>query len=286
MNISRFTTSDGVEIAAKTYGDSGHQTLLLLHGAGQTKHAWHSTATALAASGYRAITVDTRGHGDSDWSDTGDYSIDTLKHDLITIIECLVDFGIEQPVVVGASLGGITALLAEGEAPGQLFSALVLVDVTPRMDPDGVARILRFMSEFSGGFESLEQASEAVAGYQPHRKQTAIKDNTGLKKNLRLRADGRFYWHWDPGLLDHVSQFGEEFVNRQYLAAQQLRLPVLLVHGKLSDVVSTETAEEFLRQVPQASYVDVADAAHMVASDNNEVFAEAVIEFLQRDLAG
>lgn len=275
-----FNMADGVQIVATAFGDSSHPPLLFLHGAGQTRHSWDSAAKSFAALGYRAITVDTRGHGESGWSEIGDYDIDTLIGDLKIIVNSVGSLG-PPPIVVGASLGGITGLLAEGESPRPLFGALVLVDITPRIDPEGVARILRFMNKFSGGFESLEQASEAIAAYQPHRKQARTGDRAGLLKNLRLKADGRYYWHWDPRLLDHVSHFGEAIVNRQKAAAKNLILPVLLVHGKLSEIVSRETADEFMQIVPHAKYVDVADAAHMVASDDNEVFAEAVGDFLK-----
>ena len=283
MSISktlRFTTFDAVEIVASSYGETGKQTVLLLHGAGQTRHSWDSTARVLAGNGYHAITIDARGHGDSDWSGQGDYRIDTVISDLKRILGALTDSGGTAPIVIGASLGGITALLAQGESSSALFKALVLVDITPRIDPQGVARILQFMTDFSSGFSSVEQASAAVAAYQPHRKQAKVKGSAGLLKNLRKRSDGRYYWHWDPRLMEHVSHFGQEMVDRQNLASQNLTLPVLLVHGKLSEIVSRETAEEFLQLVPQAEYVDVADAAHMVASDDNDVFATAVISFL------
>lgn len=279
-----FIAADGVQLAASSYGDSGHQVVLLLHGAGQTRYSWRSTATILAENGYRAITVDTRGHGESDWSESGDYSIDTLILDLTTIVDRLAHSGEKRPIAVGASLGGITALLAEGEALNDLFQALVLVDITPQIDPAGVAKILNFMSAFSRGFESVEQASEAVAGFQSHRKPVRKSDNTGLKKNLRLKADGRYYWHWDPRLLDSVSHFGQQLVDRQKLAATNLTLPVLLVHGQFSEIVSRDSAEEFLRLVPQAHYINVADAAHMVASDDNQVFAKAVLDFIRKSV--
>lgn len=287
MSISktlRFTTTDSVEIVASTYGETAGQAILLLHGAGQTRHSWESTALTLADCGYYAITVDTRGHGGSSWSASGDYSIETLISDLLLIIVALEKNGAALPVVIGASLGGITALLAQGESTKALFKALVLVDITPRIDPQGVARILSFMTEFSEGFETLEHASAAVAAYQPHRKQARVKGNSGLLKNLRLAADGRYYWHWDPRLMAHVSHFGQEIVDRQNQAAGELKLPVLLVHGKLSEIVSRETADEFLRLVPQAHYIDVADAAHMVASDDNDVFAGAVLKFLTEQI--
>lgn len=265
-----------IKLAATRFGNREKPPVLLLHGAGQTRHAWRRAALALADAGWHAISVDARGHGDSDWSATGDYSIDELIADLRELIGQLH----QPPAVVGASLGGITALLAQGESEESLITSLVLVDITPRIDRDGVERIIGFMRAHIDGFESLDAAASAVASYQPQRRASA--DSEGLRKNLRLRSDGRYYWHWDPRLLDHVSQLDLQALGRMERAAQRLTLPTLLVHGKMSDIVSDDTAKAFLALVPHASYVDVQNAAHMVAGDSNDRFNQSVIEFLDQ----
>lgn len=255
----------------------------MLHGAGQTRHAWSGAATALAANGWCAITLDARGHGDSSWCVDGDYSIERFVDDLKYVAaEIELEYG-QPPVVVGASLGGITALLAQGESDQKLFSALVLVDITPRIDSGGVAKILKFMRQYQQGFDSLQEAADAVARYQSHRGRSG-RSVAGLRKNLR-EVDGRFFWHWDPKLLNHVSDLDQNVVERQKTAATKLTLPVQLVHGQMSEIVSDDTAREFLQLVPHANYVNVANAAHMVAGDNNDVFAAAVGEFLSSSLS-
>lgn len=279
MSISKtlhFSVADDVNIAASSYGYEQNPVVIMLHGAGQTRHSWHRSAQAIAASGFYVLTLDARGHGDSDWCPQQDYAIDTLVADLRAVIE---QVGADSPAVVGASLGGITALLAQGEESRQLFSLLSLVDITPSVDMQGVARILAFMTRFSDGFATLDDAAAAIADY----KKTAVgKHRQGLRKNLRLADNGRYYWHWDPALLNHVSHFGREIMQRQRLAAGNLSLPVLLVHGKMSEIVSDADAREFLQLVPHAEYVDVAQASHMLATDSNDAFASAVVEFLDR----
>lgn len=280
MSISKtlhFSASDGVKIAASSYGSGQHPTVIMLHGAGQTRHSWHRSAVKIAESDFNVVTVDTRGHGDSTWSEHKDYSLDTLVSDLHSVITQL---NTGRPTVVGASLGGITALLAQGESNIRLFEALALVDITPKIDKQGVARILEFMNRFEEGFETVAQASAAVADYKGGSQSAASQNPEGLLKNLRLRDNGRYYWHWDPALLDHVSGFGDEVVERQRIAAQALTLPVLLLHGKLSEIVSDDDAADFLQLVPHARYVDIAQASHMLATDNNDLFANAIVEFL------
>ena len=182
--------------------------------------------------------------------------------------------------MVGASLGGIAALCAEGESQAALLAAVVLVDVTPRLEPVGVMRILSFMTDRPEGFASLEEAAGAVAAYREHRARPS--DLAGLAKNLRRGEDGRYRWHWDPKFLNRERTPGSTLTPGRLLdAARGLRVPTLLVRGKLSDVVSLEGAAEFRAAAPHARFVDVSGAGHMVAGDRNDVFTDAVIGFLR-----
>src|SRR5262249_19237717 len=115
-----------------------------------------------------------------------------------------------------------------------------------------------------------------IASYIPHRPRPT--DLRGLAKNLRLGSDGRYRWHWDPSFANpnRVRRDPERFLR----AARGLKVPTMLVRGKMSDVVSDDTTTEFLACVPHAKYVDVAGAGHMVAGDRNDVFSKAVTGFL------
>ncbi|MFN8051162.1 MAG: alpha/beta hydrolase [Acidimicrobiales bacterium] len=265
-----------LRIEGDAYGDPSHPPVLLLHGGGQTRHSWGSTAATLAEAGWYAIAYDQRGHGTSGRSATGHYEPGRFAEDLVEIASQLD----AAPAIVGASLGGLAGLLAEGVLAPGLFAALVLVDITPRQEREGVNRIVSFMLDKAHeGFASLDEAADAVAGYQPHRSRP--RDHSGLKKNLRLGDDGRWRWHWDPNLFnsDNGLQSAQE-PGRFTHAAAQLTLPTLLVRGRLSDLVSEETAREFLELVPHAQFVDVSGAGHMVAGDRNDRFCDAVVEFL------
>ena len=136
------------------------------------------------------------------------------------------------------------------------------------------------MNQKPEGFDSLEEVAEAIANYQPHRKRP--RDISGLEKNLRQGEDGRWRWHWDPAFLARPPGGAEPPRGRLEAAARALEVPTLLVRGRASDVLSEELAREFLGLVPGAEYVDVADAAHMVAGDRNDAFTLAVSRFLSR----
>lgn len=251
--------------------------LLLLHGGGQTRHSWHTSAPSFAAHGWTTLTLDARGHGDSEWAADGDYSMDAMVTDIHAAAGTLNS----RPVLVGASMGGITSLVAQGESP-DLASALVLVDIAPRTEPEGIKRITDFMGANPSGFASLEEVANAVQSYNPNRSRAGSLD--GLRKNVRLRDNGRWYWHWDPSFM----AFGDE-ANRQvgtdrvYAAARNIAVPALLVRGQSSDVVSERGAEEFRQLIPTAR-IEQAVAGHMVAGDDNDVFSAKVMEFLDEAL--
>lgn len=280
----------GLRLAADVVGDPAAPPVVLLHGGGQTRYAWGSTAQVLAGRGWRAYRVDLRGHGESEWSPDGRYGIDCFAGDIVEI-SAQVGACAEPrvpPVLVGASLGGISSLLAIGESTAPIAQALVLVDVAPRTEPEGVARIGDFMAaHLETGFGSLEEVADAVAAYNPHRPRP--RDLSGLKKNVRLRDDGRWVWHWDPAFMRGIEGSDDEtrandVMNHQRLeaAARRLAVPTLLVRGRMSDLLSEEGAREMLALAPHAEYADVAGAGHMVAGDRNDLFNDAIVGFLDR----
>lgn len=235
----------------------------------------------LGAAGYHAVALDARGHGDSQWAADGEYGRDIMVDDLVAVVEQL-DAG--PPILVGASMGGNTSLAAIGEGRVQA-RALVLVDIAPRIKSEGTKKIGEFMSQKPNGFDSLEEVADAIANYQPHRTRPRTLD--GLAKNIRLGDDGKFYWHWDPDYRRRPPMTRDDIRTRTRRledSARRLTIPTLLVRGGLSDVLDEAGAQSFLALVPQAEYVNVTDAAHMVAGDRNDIFGEAVIEFLGREV--
>lgn len=272
----RFSMADGVQLVGDAWGEPATPLILLLHGGGQTRHAWKGTAAVLAQRGYHALALDLRGHGDSGWSPDGDYAIDRFASD---VREVASSFG-RKPILIGASLGGIASLIAAGEAPQPIATALVLVDVTSRVDPVGVGRIRGFMAaHIDDGFATLEEAADAIAEYLPHRRRPKSLD--GLRKNLRLGSDGRYRWHYDPAFVhDESRRTDGNRETRLTTAAQNLDAPLLLIRGGSSELVSAEIAREFVAKIPNARYVDVHGASHMVAGDVNDPFTEQVVAFL------
>ncbi|MEV0047810.1 alpha/beta hydrolase [Nocardia rhamnosiphila] len=257
-------------------------TAVMLHGGGQTRHSWRRAAAKISAAGWDVYTLDARGHGGSDWAADGDYTIDALVGDLRLVLGRLEHETGDpiRPVLFGASMGGMTSLVAEGEYPASA-RGLVLVDITPRVEPEGIARISEFMRGAPDGFADLAEVADAVARYQPNRKRP--RNPEGLRKNVRQGADGRLYWHWDPAF----HRLGANLDNRRdnhlrtTAAAARVEVPTLLVRGSDSDIVSSKGIAELCDLIPHAKVAEVAGAGHMVVGDDNSVFVEQVSEFLE-----
>lgn len=271
--------ADGLTLIADEAGDPNAATVMLLHGGGQTRHAWGTTLRVLGSHRH-ALSVDLRGHGDSSWAPDGDYTRNAYARDVHALASVLPS----PPVLVGASLGGIASLIAIADHPG-LARALVLVDVAPRLERGGLQRIGEFMTGHLDGFASLEEVADAIHEYNPHRPRPT--DLSGLAKILRQRADGRWVWHWDPRFVS--GKFGSpdetrstELARGTQLtdAARSLTIPTLLVRGRMSDLLSEQGAQELLELVPHAKLADVAGAGHMVAGDRNDLFNDAIMGFL------
>jgi pimeloyl-ACP methyl ester carboxylesterase len=281
--VIEFRGRDGNRIVADEAGDPAGPPVVLLHGGGQTRHSWGTTLGAVASRGWRAYAIDLRGHGESDWAADGDYTLDAFAGDVLAISRALE----QRPALVGASLGGIASLAAIGEHTEESVArALVLVDVAPRIEEQGRMRIGLFMMEhMESGFASLDEVADAIQAYNPHRPRPS--DLGGLQKNLRRGEDGRWYWHWDPafigGRLGSPDETRSSIVDPERLgrAARALTVPTLLVRGRVSDLLSEEGAQELLEMVPHARLVDVAGAGHMVAGDRNDLFNDAVVQFLE-----
>ncbi|GAB3780853.1 alpha/beta fold hydrolase [Dyella agri] len=268
-------TGDGLRLAVEAHGADSAPTLLFAHGFGQTRRAWTGAAATLAARGCRCVSFDARGHGESDPLPGGSYHMQQFADDMLMLARAQP----APPILVGASMGGLLGLVAAGETRPAPFRALVLVDITPRWETRGVERILAFMQAHPDGFAGYAEAAEEIAVYLPQR--SGRKSEEQLRPLLREGVDGRLRWHWDPALLGgDLVQESERYQPRLLAAAARVDVPVLLLSGERSDVVSHATVAEFLQLVPHARHVEVAGATHMLAGDANDAFTREIAGFI------
>ncbi|MFT3805753.1 MAG: alpha/beta hydrolase [Arenimonas sp.] len=264
--------ADGLPLAAESHAGE-RVSVLLAHGFGQTRQSWATTQSRLALAGHANLSWDMRGHGRSgrNPSDRA-YQPEQFVDDVLSVARTLPP----KPVLVGASMGGLTGLMAQSFAAP--FSALVLVDVTPQWEAAGVARIVGFMTAHPDGFDDFEHAADAISAYLPHRRER--KRASQLEHLLRRDDDGRLRWHWDPRLIEEFVLGSHQLQDRISEATRGIDVPVLLVSGGRSDIVSERTIAHFQSLLPDAQHVHLPDATHMVAGDDNDAFSDALLRFL------
>jgi pimeloyl-ACP methyl ester carboxylesterase len=267
-------TADGTSLIGEHWSaqETHAPPVMLAHGFGQTRQSWAATQQRLTQLDIASMAFDMRAHGESDRNPVSlRYQAEQFVADsshLAQLFDC-------KPVLVGASMGGLTGLMAQ--ANDNVFSALVLVDVTPRWEAAGMQRILDFMNAFPTGFDSYEHAAEVIASYLPHRRER--KSSAQLQFLLRQEND-RLHWHWDRRLLTEFVEQSDTLQESMREAAKAIRVPVLLISGGKSDLVSQQTVNDFLELVPHAQHQSLSDATHMVAGDDNDTFSNTLIHFL------
>ncbi len=278
QETTTFEGANGVTLRATVAGPEQGDPVLLLHGGGQTRHSWSTTQNTLAGHGFLTVAVDLRGHGESDWAEDGRYELGAFADDLRHVIETFDT----PPALVGASLGGLASLLASSEHPAAKVKSIVLVDVVPWMEAKGGAQVVGFMRGTSYGFDTLDEAADAIADYLPHRPRPEKLD--GLSRNMRQRDDGRWYWHWDPAFVAPQDGWDMDKMNERLTdAVLSLDIPLLLLRGSESEIVSDAGVRRFRELLPHGQVVEVEGARHMVAGDENDAFLDGLIPFLKRE---
>ena len=175
---------DGRSLSALHFGEEP-PVITLLHGAGLNAHTWDTTALLLQQP---ALAIDLAGHGDSSWRDDLDYSARTLAADVILGLE---NWAVEPQVLVGQSLGGLTAAAVASARP-DLVRELITVDITPGIDTSGGPAALREFyagpTDFSSRDELVERAMSFGLGG------SRADTERGVFFNSRIRPDGRVEW--------------------------------------------------------------------------------------------
>jgi epoxide hydrolase-like predicted phosphatase len=282
-NIADDTEPVVKNIVGDAFGIASNPPVILLHGGGQSRHAWGGTCQTLANNGFFAIAIDMKGHGESYWDEKADYRSSAYAVDLDKLVN-KIGIASRAPLFIAASLGGLATLEARFcQTP--LCGGIVLVDVTPRLEHAGVERVLTFMSDgMKNGFDTLEEAAKAIQAYQPQRNRPINPD--GLKKNLRFdERRQKYVFHWDPAFLGNHIKDGKvllDFEQKLLQEAKKITCPVLLLRGKLTDLVSEEGVDSLRTVIKHAEVVNVVNAGHMVAGDQNDIFSSESLKFALR----
>ena len=255
------------------WGDPSLPTLLFLHGGNQSAHSWDLVSLHLADR-FHIIAPDQRGHGDSEWARDADYSSHAMAADAHAILS---QFNIDQPIVIGHSMGGMNTLRLALEQPN-LLDRLVLVDVGPELSDAGAKTIRNFVID-NREFDDLEDFIQNVQKYDPYRSREHIERT--VKYNLLQRADGKYISKRDHGPRLATTQTQREQSDRFSLSdASSISQPTLVIRGADSNLFSPEAAQRFAEALPQGQLETVPDSGHNVHGQNTSGFLAALIPFL------
>jgi pimeloyl-ACP methyl ester carboxylesterase len=241
-------------------GDGDDPEIVLLHGGAQNAHTWDTVALALRRP---LVAVDLPGHGRSAWTDDHDYRPSANAGAVAAAVEELAP---DAAVVVGMSLGGLTAAALAGIRP-DLVRRLVLVDVTPGVDKDKAADIIAFVSG-PETFESFDAILERTVQFNPTRTVSSLR--RGVLHNARAQDDGTWTWRYDRMRLSPIE--GDEAAEElgrlwDVLGDASATGPLLLARGATSPVVDDADVAELVRRRPDAEVVAVDRAGHSIQGD-------------------
>jgi esterase len=267
---------NGLNIHYLDWGTAGKPPLLLLHGGMQTAHTWDLIALALKRH-YHVVAMDLRGHGDSGWSDEGDYSHVTHARDIAGLIDHL---RWHRLVLAGLSLGGLAAMRFASEHDDKL-TALVIIDVGPELSQSGVGRIINF----TGGpaeLDSIDDFIRRAIEHNPRRKAEQLRYS--LTHNLKQLSTGKYTWKYDRRIGTGRAGVPGERVPIQFEdmweRLRSITCPTLVVRGAQSDVFAEETGRRMAETIPDSRFVTVSNAGHTVPMDNATGFLEVLQAFL------
>jgi pimeloyl-ACP methyl ester carboxylesterase len=262
----------GRRVSALAWGSSPPE-LVLLHGGAQNAHTWDTVALAL---GRPLVAVDLPGHGHSDWRADGDYTIENMATDVTVVMRSLAP---GARFLVGMGLGSPVAVLVTARHP-ELVDRLALIDSGGGPSPAGAAprqsKAGATVTEFVTGQQTFPTFDEMLARtvrYNVNRSERSLR--RGVTHNAKQLEDGTWTWRWDPA---HTRSTRDFSVLTEAYAA--LQVPVTLIRGELSDIVTDEGAAAFIEAHPGSRLVTIAGAGHGVQGDRPLELASALSEIL------
>lgn len=247
--------------------------IVFLHGGALTAHTFDGVCLALRDR-YRCLSMDLRGHGDTEWPGEVDDSLDASARDLEGFIDNL---RLERPVIVGMSRGALNGLTYAVRSANRL-RALVMIDMAPEIQVEGTARI----AAFAQGPESKGTPDDFVVhavAHNPRRNPLVVRGTVLF--NLRRLEDGSWTWKYDPrpGKAPSSQDRWERYA-RLWNELGRVTCPTLIVKGGRSRILTEANAERLAHGVPNGRWLTIPDAGHAVQVDQPLALAEAIDRFL------
>ncbi|SCW81264.1 NADH-FMN oxidoreductase RutF, flavin reductase (DIM6/NTAB) family [Sphingobium faniae] len=252
MQVRRFTVPGGIEIVADVGGEAAEQAIILMHGAGESRHVMAPLARTLIAAGRYVVSLDLRGHGDSGRAEDGDYSLDALAGDVLAVAEQL---GVRS-ILCGQRLGGLIAMTIAGEQKAETVEGCIAIDARPDPAERAILRAHQIARDGSSGYGDIEQALEQLTPYRLH-----LSSKPMLRRVLQQEANGRWYWRYDPALLDEANPRRVDMhrdAPRVIKAVKTIASPSLMLRSGPDALLTASDADRILALNPRIRYREAA----------------------------
>ncbi len=271
----RYVEANGMKFHYLDWGNPDAPDMLLLHGFAQTCHSWDFVALAFCDR-YHVVALDQRGHGDSDWSEAGDYSPETQQEDIAGVVSAI---GLRDFVLMGLSMGGRNSFTYAATHPEEV-RALIVVDAGPQNMRTGSQKIRNFVQQ-DDELDSIEDFVQRVLQFNPLRDPVQVRGS--ILHNLKQLPNGKWTWKYDkrfrqPG--GRRFQHDPQMTERLWGYMESLACPTLVVRGAQSDIIALDTADGMHKRIPNGRLATVDNAGHLVMGDNPSGFERAVTGFL------
>ena len=270
---TRMIQGEELRFSYLNWGEDTAFPMLLLHGRSQTAHSWDFVGLSFANE-YRIIALDQRGHGDSDWSSSADYSMGAFQRDLEDILGKL---NLNKVILVGLSMGGRNAWMFASKHP-ELVKALIIVDSGPEVMETGVKRIRQFI-DLPDQVPTYEEFVERVHDFNPRRDIEQIRGS--LQHNIRQTDEGTWTWKYDKVFSQGASSLDGWSEVELWEALPLIACPTLVIRGGRSDILSEKTTKKMVDIIPNCESITIEGAGHLVPGDKPVESINAIREFLR-----
>jgi pimeloyl-ACP methyl ester carboxylesterase len=269
----RYLDVNGLRLHYLDWGNENRQPLILLHGFMAHAHVWDSLALRFR-SRYHVIALDQRGHGGSDWSREGAYTLDDHLSDITIFIE---ELHLKDVILAGHSMGGRHALFYAACSP-HTVDRLILIDVRPAHDLSSSHALAQLLATFPLEARSLWEVVRAIRSLYPYMSEETCSHiaNHGYRRG----QNGCYIPRYDTRMTHHSEQTGHT-VEDLWPFLNAVASPVLIIRGSESRFLSREVSQTMCRDLSKAELKEIPHSTHMPIQENPTASYKAIADFLR-----
>jgi pimeloyl-ACP methyl ester carboxylesterase len=258
-----WTSADGLQLHYRDYsGTKSLPPVICIPGLTRNARDFSHVAERIAQR-RRVICVDLRGRGESEFADPETYTPVTYAADIAVLVAQLK---IRRFVAIGTSLGGVVTMLLAAAKPGRIVGA-VINDIGPVVEAAGLERIKANVGRAQSWPTWVHAARDLSEIQREIYPRYGLIEWIALAKRLfKVNAQGRVVPDYDPRIAEPLRADGPP-ADLWPIWQAMGDVPVTLLRGALSDILSPATAKEMVKRLPSAKLVTVSDVGHAPALD-------------------